>query len=35
MGMNQTEHTKFKDGGSGGEAPDTLENFYVTANENY
>ncbi len=38
MGMNQTETTKFKRGpGGGGEAPPppTLENCYVTANENY
>ena len=31
---NQTEHMKFKRG-FGGEALDTLENFYVRANENY
>ena len=33
--MNQTEHTKFKKGVRGAKPPETLENFYVTANENY
>ncbi len=36
MGMNQTEHSTFKHGGvRGAKPPDTLENFYVAANENY
>ena len=35
MGMNQTEDTKFKNKGSGAKLPETLENFYEPANDNY
>ena len=35
MGMKQTEHTKFKKGVRGAKSTETLEKFYVTANENY
>ena len=34
-GSNQTEYIKFKKGVRGAKPPDTLENFYVRANENY
>ena len=33
--MNQTEHTTFKKGARMAKHPETLDNFYLTANENY